>query len=300
MQGVGQEVSLASLQSKIPIPEVGSMELTQELSDHIDEGIASIIAPFQTSGSRMQGRKTDAVAAGLSTLILRDPDGAYETMRAIQGEDGRGNKNKISRVADKFNVPEPVVQMLIESGRGEFGWKSKVAGALTLGAASLVGMELFEDTPDSIKAISRMATAHGEDPDGLWASYKEREQVDLANNPDMIASMLLEDYPDLTADEAAKHAQSFIAGETIKMSPKNWLANMDPYIRNEMLSLLHGGTSFGIAQKEPSMAQSLGGLAGGLAGAYLGGPGGAALGQKGGQIFGQMFGGGGEETPPGS
>ena len=52
--------------------------------------------------------------------------------------------------------------------------------------------------------------------------------------------------------------------------PDNWIESFDPVDRAEILSLIHGGTSFQIAQQQPSLGQTIGGFAGAAASGYLG------------------------------
>jgi hypothetical protein len=91
-----------------------------------------------------------------------------------------------------------------------------------------------------------------------------------------------------------KYVQSIRDGENIKIPPKDWIVTMDPHLRQEVLSLIHGGSSFAIAQKEPSLSQSLGGIAGAGLTAFIGagapGLGGAAA-AIGGSLFDGLFGG---------
>ena len=53
-------------------------------------------------------------------------------------------------------------------------------------------------------------------------------------------------------------------------------------MRMEILSLIHGGTSFAIAQKEPSLGEVFGQFAGAIGGQFAGGAGAA--------LFNKMFG----------
>lgn len=90
-----------------------------------------------------------------------------------------------------------------------------------------------------------------------------------------------------------KYVRSIRNGENVKIPPKDWIVTMDPHLRQEVLSLIHGGSSFAIAQKEPSLAQSLGGIAGAGLTAFMGagapGLGGAAA-AIGGKLFDGLFG----------
>lgn len=67
----------------------------------------------------------------------------------------------------------------------------------------------------------------------------------------------------------AEQAQGILNGESIRIVPENWIEAFDPIDRAELLSLIHGGTSFQIAQQQPSLGQTIGGFAGAAAGAYL-------------------------------
>ena len=122
-------------------------------------------------------------------------------------------------------------------------------------------------------------------------------QVELTDAAS-IQGMLMDSY-DITEEDAQKYAEGMLKGENFKIPPKDWIATMDPFMRQEVLSLIHGGTSFGIAQKEPSMAQSLGGLAGAGLTAVMGagapGLGGAVTG-LGGKLFDNLFGDRGPST----
>jgi hypothetical protein len=65
-------------------------------------------------------------------------------------------------------------------------------------------------------------------------------------------------------------------GEPIRVVPENWIEAFDPVDRAEILSLIHGGTSFQIAQQQPSLGQTIGGFAGAAAAGYIGSNAGAA------------------------
>ena len=94
---------------------------------------------------------------------------------------------------------------------------------------------------------------------------------------------MLQDAYDITPEDAEKYAAGMLKGENFKIPPKDWIATMDPFLRQEVLSLIHGGTSFGIAQKEPSIAPGLGGAAAGAVG-------------LGGKLFDNLFGDRGPST----
>ena len=51
-------------------------------------------------------------------------------------------------------------------------------------------------------------------------------------------------------------------GEAITVVPDNWIESFDPIDRAELLSLIHGGTSFEIAQKSPGLLETIGMFAG--------------------------------------
>ena len=107
----------------------------------------------------------------------------------------------------------------------------------------------------------------------LWEGYEQPDRSNL-DNVDWIAQQL-EDRYDITPEEAAEHAVSIKDGESMMLSPTDWLGSMEPELRMEMLSLMHGGTTFAIAQKEPSLGETIGGFAGMAAGQFMGGAGAA-------------------------
>lgn len=71
-------------------------------------------------------------------------------------------------------------------------------------------------------------------------------------------------------DITPEQAQRILDGQEIRVVPDNWIESFDPVDRAEILSLIHGGTSFQIAQQQPSLGQTIGGFAGAAASGYLG------------------------------
>ena len=271
MNNVGQSVSLSNLVNKLPLPEMGA-ETLERLGNMVD----GIIEPYTRDGSRMSGRAVDgpelaSARAGILDMFRRDPQGAKAKMIEIQEASKSGGT---ARLVQKLGVPEPVVKLLIDSG----GWSG---GGLTGGTRTL---------GDSTLAITR-AFGFLETSEYTGINMDEAKLTDAAS----IQGMLQDAY-DITPEDAEKYAAGMLKGENFKIPPKDWIATMDPFLRQEVLSLIHGGTSFGIAQKEPSMAQSLGGFAGAGLSAFIGagapGLGGAATG-LGGKLFDGLFGGGG-------
>tara|TARA_R110000765_G_scaffold204474_1_gene309442 strand:- start:1141 stop:1443 length:303 start_codon:yes stop_codon:yes gene_type:complete len=86
---------------------------------------------------------------------------------------------------------------------------------------------------------------------------------------------MLEEFYDMTPEEAAEAATNLVGGGTMRLPPRDWLANMEPELRMEVLSLMHGGTTFAIAQKSPSLGETIGQFAGVAAGQFAGGAGAA-------------------------
>ena len=69
-------------------------------------------------------------------------------------------------------------------------------------------------------------------------------------------------------------AQNIMDGDLVRVVPDDWIASIpDPLMRQEILSLIHGGTSFQVAAKEPSLSETIGGFAGAMAGQFAGGAG---------------------------
>jgi len=78
-------------------------------------------------------------------------------------------------------------------------------------------------------------------------------------------------------------AQNIMDGDLVRVVPDDWISSIpDPFMRNEILSLIHGGTSFQVAAKEPSLGETVGGFAGVIAGQFAGGAGAG--------LFNKMFG----------
>ena len=289
MENVGQDVSMSTLRNFLPMPEPGTAEFPQELSDKMDQVSKMMVSAYTKDESRLAGKSSNQIAeyeAAVRNMMIKDPEGYIDTIEAIMARDGKGNENRISQVWKEFpDVPKLAIEMFIQSNRDDSGDPLGISGK----TSSLL------DNPEGL-VLAKMRH-FSEDP--LWGEYQSPTQSDDSlTTLEGIAGMLELHY-DLSPDDALKHANQLRSGGSMRLAPKDWLASMDPYLRQEVLSLLHGGTSFGIAQKEPSMAQSLGGLAGGLAGAWLSGgaPGGAkigsAIGSAGQSIFSSMFGGGG-------
>ena len=274
MNNVGQSVSLSNLVNKMPLPEMAG-DVLATLETNVD----AIIEPYTRSGARMAGRAIDGpelatARRGLIDMFRRDPQGAAAKMVEIQeASRSKGTAGLVQRLG----VPEPVVKLLIDSG----GW----SGGGLIGTTRRLG--------DSTKAINDTVGFLGR------AEYTgiDMTQVELTDAAS-IQGMLMDSY-DITEEDAQKYAEGMLKGENFKIPPKDWIATMDPFMRQEVLSLIHGGTSFGIAQKEPSMAQSLGGLAGAGLTAFMGagapGLGGAVTG-LGGKLFDNLFGDRGPST----
>jgi len=269
MENVGHEVNLSSLSSIVAVPKVGQRGLTQELSDQIDSNVLSLIAAYKTPGSRLAGANTTAEQKGLRDFILANPDTAHETFYAIQRMDeGTG---QIQYAVEKFGVTKAVASMLIESGVGTDDSNWQPLKDIATGA---------HGQKPSVTAIAQMRDNFRMDGT-LWEGY-EQPDTSALEDPAKIAQ-ILEDRYDITPDKAAEHAQSIFDGESMMLPPTDWLGSMDPVLRQEVLSLIHGGTTFGIAQQEPSLGETIGGFAGVVGGQFMGGAGAA--------LFDKMFGG---------
>ena len=86
-------------------------------------------------------------------------------------------------------------------------------------------------------------------------------------------------------DIDAGQAQRIKEGLVVRIVPDDWISHIeDPHMRAEILSLIHGGTSFQIAAQEPSLGETIGQFAGAIGGSFAGGAGAA--------IFSGLFGSG--------
>jgi len=268
MNNVGQSVNLSSLINTLPLPEIGE-DVLAGMQTVVDD----IIKEYTGAGDRYAGRAADgpemaSARAGLMDMLRRDPQGAIAKMQEIQeSKKSVGTTN----LASRLGVPEPVVALLIDSGGWDNGNFIRKAG--------------WRDASKKVFAA------------GAYMSQSGYEGINLSDTNLMDADSLqglLQDSYDITPEDAKKYAKGMLQGESFKIPPKDWISTMDPYLRQEVLSLIHGGTSFAIAQKEPSLSQSLGGIAGAGLTAFMGagapGLGGAAA-AIGGSLFDGLFGG---------
>jgi len=58
-----------------------------------------------------------------------------------------------------------------------------------------------------------------------------------------------------------ENVQNILSGNTFKIIPEDWIDSFQPEGRMELLSLIHGGASFNVAQQQPSLGQSIGSFA---------------------------------------
>ena len=242
MQGVGTVIGMDAIMAKADWDaigdEVGIAPLSSEVQAGLDEGLETLFEIFTDQETDRLFRSSPAdlsdLKTGISEMFTRDPQGAYATLTAIS------NKNKISRTDleayEKQGVPRRVALMLYDTG---------------------------STTRTLLRQIKENAfDAHG---------YTGPQPGELSD--DHIRTVLEAEY-DMTNASDEKWRQTIRDirnGNTVKVPPKDWLSSIeDPHQRMELLSLLHGGTSFQIAAREPSTMEVVGGFAGQLLGTAIG------------------------------
>ena len=272
MENVGNDVNVSTLMRKLPVPQVGDEGFPQELSDQTDTWVDQLLEPYGDDESdRNFGKDTGAVRVGLRQAILRDPENTLKAILGLQqmmgGTGGsKATNEQIERAANEYNLPREVVATFIGSGKG----REQVP--VTDEDGKFLRNEMRNvSSRYNIEQIRESFLA-----DDSWRTYEETASPSATTleSPEKVAGML-EEFYDMTPEEAAEAATNLVGGGTMRLPPRDWLANMEPELRMEVLSLMHGGTTFAIAQKSPSLGETIGQFAGMAAGQFAGGAGAA-------------------------
>jgi hypothetical protein len=234
MQGVGVNVTLDSVMSSIDITDI---PVPDGVAKYLDSVIDEVFKPFQERNSRGENWTTAekvALKNGITDMYVRDPEGAMRTLWEISEKDSLSD-SELAQYEEQ-GVPAAVAQMYVNTG---------VNARVNLGHLN----DYLRDTLE----------------------YTGPTQGPVTD--DQIRTVLENEYEmrDMTDEQWRQTIRDVREGTQVKVPPKDWINNVQPpELRMELLSLLHGGTSFAIASKEPSVMDAVGGFAGQIIGTGLG------------------------------
>ncbi len=237
MQGVGVNVNLMDIRDNIDWDAEGFKMPDQAalaLQDGIDE-LFSVFRDTEMGPEKLAGGGDSMLREGLTDMFKRDPASAMQTLRSLFNEDGM-TKKKL-RQYEANGVPTGVVMRMY----GNYGG----------------------DAWEAVRSIAGGLAQHN------YRGPAQQEEL----TDEQIRTVLENEYEmrNLTDEQWRQTIRDIRDGTQVKVPPKDWLTGIEPAeLRMELLSLLHGGTSFAIAAKEPSVWETVGGFAGQIIGAGIG------------------------------
>ena len=237
MQGVGVNVNLNDIRDNVDWDAEGFKmpdRAALVLQDGID-GLFNVFRDTEIGRDKLTGGGESILREGLTDMFKRDPEGALSSLRALANED---------------NMTEEKLRQYEDSG---------VPTGVAIRMYGTTWMRNVTDFATSVGGIAKLLNNQG------YTGIRESQEL----TDQQIRTVLENEYEmrNLTDEQWRQTIRDIRDGTQVKVPPKDWLNSIQPAeLRMELLSLLHGGTSFAIAAKEPSVWETVGGFAGQIIG----------------------------------
>ena len=269
MQGAGQPVSMDSLLAEVPIGEGA-------LGDSLRDGFEDESEAESARRNEMKGQ-----AGALYELIAE----IYE--REAGGENYRIDSTMDEFMDDFYANPETFLEEVLSTeGRlgtpasGQIFQDDRLMGFDTVQFRSFAaGRFNITDKTQRKQLHSRI--------EGIISGIDTAKSTVAFYSDNMRRSLSPQDIVDRVStvygqEVTPGQARRILIGDEVKIVPDDWITAIDAPLRMEILSLIHGGTSFQLAAQEPSLGETIGQFAGAIGGSFAGGAGAA--------MFNKLFG----------
>jgi hypothetical protein len=245
MAGSGTNVNMGTIKSLLPPPAEEDIPEQFRPDGSVSQTVSSLVngrTKFETQAEK------DAITNGVQNFIRTNPNEAYDQIRRMFDGNFDDEGNPITSASGRngtFLLKNVDQDKLIRQGFNESLVRALDDGGPT---TSAIAKTLYKDILSTVKST---------DYRGAVIPESNEELASLINDRYGEGSVKVGDVARMRN------------GEDIRVVPENWIEAFDPIDRAEILSLIHGGTSFQIAQQQPSLGQTIGGFAGAAAGGFL-------------------------------
>ena len=234
MGGRGTDIGASDLQSLLSTPENAPDEFKRggEL-DNIMMTMAVDKAKFGTTG------EAQSVVNDFLDFVATNPEDAQRQLtRMFEGDITIGEDGLVTGGGQLKDVDLSKLE-----GKG---FNRGLVRLLDDG-----GDQAAAAARDALGAISRTMARGDYTPPNIHDIFEK--------DPEKLLGLLTDRYGEGTA--TMENVQNILSGNTFKIIPEDWIDSFQPEGRMELLSLIHGGTSFAVAQQQPSLGQSIGSFA---------------------------------------
>jgi hypothetical protein len=259
MGGRGSEITLRDLIDTAPIPDDLPDDFKSvEGKPLFDKMSATIFGRNKFKGG--DAKEGQDVLNGVMNFIAKDPIQAMDQLERMFMHSG---DNETAGPENRQNISGtniPAIQNVDQAKLESKGFNRAIARAFDNGG---------KDTSLALVEIINMIQSTSDETGyrGInIGAMDDKEILEMMNGR----------YGDQETPISLDQINRMRLGEPIRVVPENWIESFNPVDRAEILSLIHGGTSFQIAQQQPSLGQTIGGFAGAAAAGYIGSNAGAA------------------------